>query len=139
MSQNHCAFCDGRVGTESRETIEHFRPKSRYPELAYTWDNLFLCCDGCQSAKLEKFDAAAVKPDEPTYQFHHYFLANYRTGELEIAPTADETRRESARVSIELYDLNKEARKQARLRELAHFGRDPEPILDDYNYRYFLE
>lgn len=25
------------------ETIDHFRPKSKYPELAYEWDNLRLC------------------------------------------------------------------------------------------------
>jgi len=50
MTQAHCAFCDGQIGAESRETVEHFRPKGLFPELAYAWDNLFPCCDLCQSA-----------------------------------------------------------------------------------------
>ena len=55
MTQAHCAFCDGRIGTESRETIEHFRPKSQFPSFAYQWDNLFPCCDMCHAIHARLF------------------------------------------------------------------------------------
>ncbi|MBD8216288.1 hypothetical protein [Erwinia persicina] len=80
MTQHHCAFCDGFVGTEGRETVEHFRPKSTYPQEAFLWRNLFPCCDVCQSAKLERYDNLLLKPDEENYQFEHFFICNYGTG-----------------------------------------------------------
>lgn len=42
---NRCAFCDGMTGSVSRQTVEHFKPKKTFPELAFTWSNLFPCCD----------------------------------------------------------------------------------------------
>ena len=57
LTANHCTFCDFfPLGAQSRQTIEHFKPKSQYPKLAYVWHNLFLCCDVCQTAKQEKYD-----------------------------------------------------------------------------------
>jgi 5-methylcytosine-specific restriction endonuclease McrA len=135
MTQSHCAFCDGPLGTESRETVEHFRPKSRFPELAYHWPNLFPCCDVCQGNKLEKFDEALLKPDDQNYRFEDYFLVNYKTGALDALPT----HAHRATVTTQLYGLNSEARKKARLREWEHYQRDPAPELDDYSYRFFLE
>lgn len=139
MTQTHCAFCDGQLGTESRETVEHFRPKGVFPDQAFEWSNLFPCCDVCQSAKLEKFDPALLKPDESSYASGHYFLANYKTGQLDILPSAAAADQQRAEISIELYGLNLAARNKARLREWEHYQRDPTPELDDYNYRYFLE
>lgn len=87
MTRKHCAFCDGPF-VESRKTIEHFKPKSRFPELAFTWGNLFPCCDKCQSSKLEKFDERLLKPDEDAYEFNRYFLVDYKTGEIQVSPLA---------------------------------------------------
>lgn len=139
MTQTHCAFCDGRIGVESRETVEHFRPKSRFPELAYAWDNLFPCCDLCQSMKREQFDPALLKPDDADYAFSSYFVVNYKTGEVEPSPHADDTARHRAETSIRLYWLNLPYRTVARCREWEHYCRDPEGCLDDYYYRFFLE
>lgn len=139
MTQGHCAFCDGQIGTESRETVEHFRPKSQFPDLAYAWGNLFPCCDMCQSQKLEKFDPALLKPDDVEYRFDGYFIANYRTGELEPLPGASQRIKQSAETTIQLYGLNLPARNKARIREWERFSRDLSSCVDDYNYRFFLE
>lgn len=139
MTQEHCAFCDGQVGTESRETVEHFRPKSLFPALAYQWDNLFLCCDLCQSSKNERFNEGLLRPDDADYQFATYFVANFHTGAIEPSPAADEAARVRAQVTIELYALNVPARKKARKREWERFSRDSAAHIDDYSYRYFLE
>ncbi|HEX7634434.1 MAG TPA: retron system putative HNH endonuclease [Noviherbaspirillum sp.] len=138
MTQYHCAFCDGPF-SESRETVEHFRPKSRFPELAYRWENLFPCCDACQSAKGEKFDELLLKPDEQEYIFSGYFIVNFRTGAIEALPSAEAVRQSRAQVSIDMYDLNRKARLIARQRELECYLRAENPCIDDFNYRYFLE
>lgn len=142
MTQYHCAFCDGFIGAESRETIEHFQPKSQFPQLAYQWDNLFPCCDVCQSNKGEKFNALLLKPDELTYQFEAYFIANYHTGELEASPSASTTDQERAKITIDLYGLNCNARKVARKREAEKYFKrtaSDDYDLNDFPYRYFLD
>jgi hypothetical protein len=41
QTQEHCSFCDAfPVSPPSVDTIEHFYPKARYPEIAYKWENL---------------------------------------------------------------------------------------------------
>lgn len=138
MSLRHCAFCDGLLGTQSRKTVEHFRPKSVFPEQAYAWDNLYPCCDVCQAAKRESFDEALLRPDSGDYRFDAYFMVNFRTGELEPHPGACDAARQRAAVTIGLYGLNTPERNHDRRRVLAHFGRDPQPCLDDYPYRFAL-
>ena len=138
MTQAHCAFCDGRIGTESRETVEHFRPKSQFPSFAYQWDNLFPCCDMCQSQKREQFDDDLLKPDDADFDFTRYFMVNFKTGEIEPSPHADEQAQDRAKITIQIYALNLPERNTARKREWESFDRDPEPFLNDYNYRFFL-
>ena len=139
MTQQHCAFCDGPIGSESRKTVEHFRPKSQFPELAFAWDNLFPCCDVCQSIKREQYDEALLKPDALDYIFHHYFTVNYHTGEIEPSPHADATAQHRAKITLGLYGLNAPERKTMRLREWQFYSYDPNQHIDDFNYRYFLE
>ncbi len=142
MSKNHCSFCDSYpLGTASRQTIEHFRPKSQYPHLAYVWHNLFLCCDVCQSAKNERFDRKLLKPDKPEYYFEKYFVLNYKTGEIEANPSASESDQNRAKITIEMYGLNKTERQHSRLHEYKKYQKlcdDKDFCLDDFSYRFFL-
>jgi uncharacterized protein (TIGR02646 family) len=139
---DHCAFCDGYpLGPFARQTLEHFRPVSRYPRLAYVWHNLFVCCDRCQSAKRDRFDKKLLKPDTDDYTFERYFLVNYRTGEIEINPTASERDQARAKLTIELYALNDHGRPQSRLLEYRKFRTlmaEGNYQLDDFSYRFFL-
>lgn len=41
----HCMYCENSEGTD----IDHFRPRSRYPRLAFRWENYLLACSGCNS------------------------------------------------------------------------------------------
>lgn len=47
-----CAYCEQRV--EAWE-VEHYRPKSIYYWLVYSWDNLLSCCSTCNKRKLANF------------------------------------------------------------------------------------
>lgn len=47
----HCGYCE----EISRGEIDHFRPKSRFPELVYEWSNWVFACHDCNSFKGEKW------------------------------------------------------------------------------------
>jgi len=82
ISLYHCFFCDAYpMGMRLQCTIEHFRPKSKFPLLAYKWDNLFLSCRICQD-KGDSFHEGLLKPDVESYKFDDYFDIVWSTGEL---------------------------------------------------------
>ncbi len=53
-----CAFCEQSVEAFH---VEHFRPKSIYFWLAYSWDNLLYICPNCNTHKLDKFETLQSK------------------------------------------------------------------------------
>ncbi len=69
--------------SDSFAHVEHYRPKSTYYWLAYSWDNLLLCCDKCNVYKANHFETdgekAAFSEDDLT---HIHDLAK-RYNELE--------------------------------------------------------
>lgn len=48
-----CAYCETR---NRRLQVEHYRPKSKYYWLAYSWDNLLLSCQACNTFKGNRFE-----------------------------------------------------------------------------------
>ena len=46
-----CAYCESTCSGE----VDHFRPKSRFPELVYDWANWLLACHDCNHAKGDKW------------------------------------------------------------------------------------
>ncbi len=59
-----CAYCEQKL-LDAPKHIEHYRPKDIYYWLAYSWDNLLLCCGSCNSAKGKRF---AIANDAVTYK-----------------------------------------------------------------------
>ena len=60
--QDKCAFCEQEIREckdnnleECSSTVEHYRPKSIYYWLAYSWDNLLWCCHRCNQNKSDNF------------------------------------------------------------------------------------
>lgn len=46
-----CAYCEGRINDVAYDNIEHKLPKSIYPDLVCTWDNLTIACPRCNTNK----------------------------------------------------------------------------------------
>ena len=46
-----CVYCERLSGME----VDHFRPKSKFPEQVYEWSNWVLACRDCNFAKLDKW------------------------------------------------------------------------------------
>lgn len=57
MFRRKCAFCESTVTHVSYGDIEHFKPKSLYPNLCFDWNNYLLSCSICngKSNKGNKF------------------------------------------------------------------------------------
>ena len=50
-----CGYCEKKYARPILD-IEHYRPKSVYPELAIDWNNFLLACRMCNMSKLDEFD-----------------------------------------------------------------------------------
>ena len=77
-----CAYCEKSL-LDSPRHIEHYRPKSIYYWLAYSWDNLLLCCGSCNSFKTNNFETtnAAVKYNNEAFVNIH--TLGHRYNEIE--------------------------------------------------------
>jgi len=71
--KNKCAYCETRFNRTFIK-IEHYRPKSIYYALAYSWSNLLPICDICNTTKSNNFeiDGVVVKDKIRTLQKLQY-------------------------------------------------------------------
>ena len=74
-----CAYCEEFAGGE----VEHFQPKSKFPDLVYSWTNWLFVCHECNHSKLDKWpaggyvDPCAISDSERP---EHYFSFNTQSG-----------------------------------------------------------
>ncbi len=62
LYKNKCAFCEQRV---EQGHIEHYRPKTIYYWLAFSWDNLIFACSLCNENKGKNFE---IENTQVTFQ-----------------------------------------------------------------------
>ena len=53
-----CMYCESRAEHVSYSHIEHIKPKKKFPELEFVWENLGFSCQVCNTNKGEKYDEA---------------------------------------------------------------------------------
>lgn len=101
-SYQKCAFCESKPAESGNIEVEHFKPKSLYPELAFDWENLLPICRRCNNSKSDhdtgKEPIVDPSHDDPEKIFTYYFL--------NIIPLDDKN--EIAHRTIEICDLNSE-------------------------------
>jgi uncharacterized protein (TIGR02646 family) len=147
MTDDHCAYCDWYptdCGTD--RTIDHFKPKTQFPNEAYHWPNLYLSCRQCQSRGIQSLSeeqyAQVLRPDTPGYRFERYFIYQYRNGNIAPNPAATPSDRSRAELTIRVFQLNAGGRPAARRRMLAKFERMDEPSREEFRqtepFRYLL-
>ena len=51
MFHGKCAYCESKIKHVSYPHIEHYHPKSKFPDLTFAWGNLLLACGVCNSAE----------------------------------------------------------------------------------------
>lgn len=112
-----CAYCDGSLTEQSRETIDHFLPQHEFPDLALSWWDLFPACDRCNSEyKRTRWSCRLVRPD--TDPVETYFDLDEVTGRLRPSPRLDWPTRVNVRLTIRVFRLNDSHRCEGRRRVL---------------------
>jgi uncharacterized protein (TIGR02646 family) len=51
-----CMYCEAKIGHTSYAHVEHIKPKAKFPELEFVWDNLGFSCQICNTNKGQKYD-----------------------------------------------------------------------------------
>lgn len=66
LSHFKCAYCETPINASHSGQVEHFKPKSIFPSLAYDWGNYLLGCGGCNGAKSDKWPKRGgyIRPDK---------------------------------------------------------------------------
>ena len=128
MTDHHCSFCDDYLLGRTYH-ICHLVPRSHSPELAYDWNNLYLCCNRCNAAKGQQYHEKILRPDAPDYSFAKYFECDLKAAKL-LSGQGTDDQRELARTTIDIFRLNHPDRLAARLVEMKKFAATSEMSLE---------
>lgn len=104
MYKGCCAYCEGKYESTSYPHIDHFKPKSLYPELTFEYNNMNISCEKCNKAKSNKFDFKLINPSEDNPDEHIRFKKL-------LATPLDER----GKFTIELLKLNSEEKTEAKI------------------------
>ena len=115
-TNNVCWYCERQCSLQTElggraPTVDHFRPISRFPQLAYEWSNWIFSCRRCNGEnKMDKWrDSGYVDPaaDVPAERPESYFDYDVQTGELIPKDGLSEAARRKALDTITDLGLNK--------------------------------
>jgi uncharacterized protein (TIGR02646 family) len=83
MTHGKCAFCEGPLGTQAYPQIEHYHPKSHYPDQVFRWENLLPICQICNTSKAD-IDHRGMLFHPELEDPESFFGVHPDTGELRI-------------------------------------------------------
>ena len=126
--ERHCEWPNSYRNSPNQETIEHFRPRNRFPDLWFDWLNLIYVCHRCNQAKLGSWpeyddqvnqELASTKPQyKPVSKYvspndlpgqrpaNEFFAFDVETGEMMAAEQLDDEEWSVAHRTIWDIDLN---------------------------------
>ena len=121
-SNNICWYCERQCDAagDLAPTVDHFRPRSRSPELAYEWSNWIFSCQRCNGLKDNKWPetgyvdpCAAAVSERPEQYFDYNFdynedrRSNKDNGNIVPGDDLSEAARRKAQTTIDDLGLNK--------------------------------
>ncbi len=101
-SHYKCAFCECKPGESGNIEVEHFEPKSLYPEMTFVWDNLLPSCRKCNESKSDS-DTRTTPIINPVKENPEAMLTY---SFLQIMPTKNSGDEEKAKNTINICNLN---------------------------------
>lgn len=126
-SHNKCCFCESKLDeTNGYPEIEHFEPKSLYPNKCFEWENLMPICRYCNGSK-GNHDTISEPIVNPYEQNPEEFLefVNLRIKTLNNNPIGEKT--------IDICDLNRRQLTQARAELFLVLENKFKDILDEFS------
>lgn len=114
MQGERCAYCEGTLSKEKH--IEHFRQRSRCPQLTFTWDNLFGSCNRSDSCGKHKDECQYLAVDliKADIEDPERFLVFEVTGTVQTRANLSAVDRRKAEETIRILNLNAAALRQIR-------------------------
>ena len=117
-----CGYCERRCdGPAIAPTVDHFRPRSKFPELTYVWSNWVFACFRCNDIKANLWpdsgyvDPCAIPPDERP---ETYFEVDVVTGEIIAKPSLSAADKRKAQNTIDDVGLNADDVRKSRLNQI---------------------
>jgi uncharacterized protein (TIGR02646 family) len=112
-----CAYCEGVAAQD----IEHFYPKTRYPERMFAWENFLRGCKNCNNFKRDHFPLTPTNSPELLDPCNDdpldYFVWDFLTGAIGVRPEPGYDAR--GRTTRELLRLDMEPLREERRKKLA--------------------
>ena len=108
-----CGYCEERCKGE----VDHFRPKSKFPERVYEWNNWVLACHTCNHKKSGHWPSGGyVDPcaKSQAARPESHFEFDTKTGEILSKPGVSAARHRKANRMIQDLGLNAYYRLKAR-------------------------
>ncbi len=148
MFSEKCAYCESDTTHVSYGEIEHFKPKSKYPELCFEWKNMNFSCEICngKSHKGDKFpleqeNGPIINPVDENPDEHFKFYYDSVMDSALLIPLTDR-----AKTTLSLFKLNdrmvltnhrtKEIRLVSKLKAIADNGNeDVQNLLKSFSYK----
>lgn len=101
-----CPYCESQIYDETEGSLEHIKPKDKFPELFLEYDNYITSCKSsysCDNFKGNNWDKDFINPTKEDPE--EYFTYDIFSGEI-IPKNMEEMRQEKAWKTIELLNLN---------------------------------
>ncbi|MDR1925689.1 MAG: HNH endonuclease [Planctomycetaceae bacterium] len=73
-----CMYCESKIEHNSYAHIEHIKPKAKYPELEFVWENLGYSCERCNTNKSDKYEETTpfINPYTESPEVHIVFFGS---------------------------------------------------------------
>jgi uncharacterized protein (TIGR02646 family) len=132
-TKNKCVFCECIPDVSNYGEIEHFYPKSLYPEKTFEWDNLFWSCKRCNNPKLnyDTFNLPFLHPANDNAEDYFYYR------DLLIEPIVGATKFAAAEATKNICRLNARseviAERSKILRQFYENSTNIEELLNELN------
>ncbi len=99
---DYCCYCEAK--TPHSAQVEHFLPKSQYPEYTFCWENLLLACSTCNEKKGTK--EIKFRPDKDNTFL--VFLYKEGIGAVPNSKILTQEQREQAQIMIDVLGLSRD-------------------------------
>ncbi|EJO5347323.1 TIGR02646 family protein [Clostridium botulinum] len=121
MYDGCCCYCESKLKSTSYPEIEHFKPKIKYPELCFDYNNLHYSCKRCNVSKGSNYNENMISPSDENPEEYIKYIG-------ELAVSIDDNKRGNA--MIDALNLNERADlKEERIKYLKEFSKNYELII----------
>jgi len=111
----YCGYCE----IYCRGEVDHYRPKNKFPELVYEWNNWVFSCHDCNQNKGDNWPPSGFLDPCSNDTFcggsQCCFIFDLKTGEVIPHPKLSTPNRSRAQTTIDILGLNLSFRLKIRL------------------------